>query len=91
MLSKINVGASVSMTAVEADKFAGTGPVRLVTCPNGRVIGGIGVVGLIEHGGDTDLQAFVDEVKAARAALAALSAGPQPSNPRENMFSFIKI
>lgn len=90
MLSQVTVGASVTMTAVEADKFA-AGLIRLVTCPDGRVIGGVGPVGLVEHTGDTDLGAFVDEVKAKRAALSELAAGPQPSNPRENLFTFIKI
>ncbi|MDA8260586.1 MAG: hypothetical protein M0Z99_33965 [Betaproteobacteria bacterium] len=91
MLDTVNKGASVTMTAVEANKFAGDGTVRLVTCPDGRVIGGVGQVGMVEHAGDTDVVAFVEEVKAKRKELADRATGPQPSNPRENLFTFIKI
>ena len=91
MLSTVVVGAKVSMTPKEADGFVGDGPVRLVTCPDGRVVGGMGAVGLVEHVGDTDLQAFIDEVKVKRAALAELAAAPQPDNPRANLFSFTRI
>ncbi len=91
MLSKVVLGARVSMTPKEADGFAGDGPVRLVTCADGRVIGGVGSVGLVEHVGVTDIQAFMDEVKAKRAELSAIAAGPQPDNPRANLFTFTKI
>ena len=91
MLDRVVIGAAVSMTPVEVDKLAGDGPVRLVTCENGRVVGGMGAVGLVEHMGITDLQAFMDEVKAKRAKLAEIAAGPQPDNPRANLYSFIRI
>lgn len=91
MLENVILGARVSMTPPEADKLAGNGPVRLVTCADGRVIGGAGSVGLVEHVGVTDLQAFIDEVKAKRKALAELAAGPQPDNPRANLFTFTRI
>ena len=44
MLENVILGARVSMTPPEADKLAGNGPVRLVTCADGRVIGGAGSV-----------------------------------------------
>ena len=79
------------MTPKEVDAFAGNGPVRLVTCANGQVIGGMGAVGLVEHVGDTDLTAFIEEVKAKRAKLAEIADGPQPDNPRANLYTFIRI
>ena len=91
MLSRVTLCAQVSMTPKEADGFAGDGPVRLVTCADGRVVGGMGSVGLVEHVGVTDLQAFMDEVKAKRAELKKLADGPQPDNPRANLFTFTKI
>ena len=91
MIDQVKVGASVSLTPVEADKLAGNGPVRLVTCPDGRVIGGVGAVGMIEHLTNTDLQAFIDEVKAKRSALAAAALVPPPDNPRANLYTFTRI
>lgn len=91
MIDQVIVGAQVSMTPPEVDKLCGDGPVRLVTCTDGRVVGGVGPVGLVEHVGVTDLQAFMDEVKARRATLAALAAGPQPDNPRANLYTFVRI
>lgn len=91
MLTNVILGAQVSMTPKEADGFAGNGPVRLVTCPDGRVVGGMGSVGLVEHAGVTDMQALMDEVKAKRVALSELAAGPQPDNPRANLFTFTRI
>lgn len=91
MIDQAVIGARVSLTPVEADKLAGNGPVRLVTCPDGRVIGGMGAVGLIEHLKDTDLQAFIDEVKAKRAALAEAALVPSPGNPRASLYTFTRI
>lgn len=91
MLSKVAIGASASMTPKEVDTLAGNGPVRLVTCANGRVVGGVGPIGFLEHVGASDLQAFMDEVKKKRAALAEIAAGPQPDNPRANLYTFIHI
>jgi len=90
MLDKVICGAQVSMTPKEADGFAGDGPMRLVTCANGQVIGGFGSVGLLEHTGDTDLQEFMDQVVVLRAGLKALAAGQQPTKPRAT-FTFIRI
>lgn len=91
MLSKIVLGARVSLTPKEADAFAGDGPIRLVTCADGRVVGGVGSVGLVEHVGMTDLQAFMAEINTKRAELSGLAAGPQPENLRANLFTFTKI
>lgn len=91
MLDKVKIGASVRMTPKEVHTLAGDGPVRLVSCPNGRIVGGMGPVGFVEHVGVTDLQAFIDEVKTRRAALAEVAAGPQPDNPRANLYEFIHI
>lgn len=91
MIDEIAIGASASMTPVEADNLAGDGPVRLVTCPNGRVIGGVGAVGMLEHLVDSDLQQFMDDVKAKRAALAAAALEAPPSNPRSNLYTFTRI
>ena len=91
MIEQAVIGASVSLTPPEADSLAGDGPVRLVTCPDGRVIGGMGSVGLVEHLIDTDLQAFMDEIKAKRADLKELAQAQQPENPRANLFSFTRI
>lgn len=90
MLNTVAIGARVSMTPREADELA-QGAVRLVTCQNGKVIGGVGSVGLCEHAADTDLLAFIEEINTKRAALAQLAAGPQPENPRANLFTFIRI
>jgi hypothetical protein len=90
-IDNIQIGASVSMTPPEADALAGNGPVRLVTCPNGRIIGGMGAVGLIEHVDETDLVQFIAEVNAKRKALADAAAAPQPENPRANLYTFIRI
>lgn len=91
MIDQVAIGASVSVTPAEADKLAGEGPVRLVSCPNGKVIGGVGAVGLVEHLTDTDLQAFIDEVKSQRAALAAAALVAAPDNPRASLYTFIRI
>ncbi|MFA7269935.1 MAG: hypothetical protein WC073_11370 [Sterolibacterium sp.] len=91
MIDQAATGASVSMTPQEVLKLTGMGSVRLVTCPDGRVIGGMGCVGLVEHVGDTDLQAFIDEVKAKHAALVVLADAPPPDNPRANLYTFTKI
>lgn len=91
MIDQVVIGASVSLTPVEADKLAGNGPVRLVTCPDGRVIGGIGAVGMIEHLTDTDLQAFIDEVRARRAVLATAALAAPPDNSRANLYTFTRI
>ena len=91
MLTNVVIGAQVSMTPKEADGLAGNGPVRLVTCANGRVVGGMGAVGFVEHIADTDLQAFMAEVRAKREALFALANGPQPDNSRANLFTFTRI
>ena len=91
MIDQVAIGASVSLTPVEADGLAGNGPVRLVTCPNGRVIGGVGAVGMIEHLTDTDLQAFVDDVKVKRSALSALALESLPDNPRATLYTFTRI
>ena len=91
MIDQVVIGASMSMTPVEADKLAGNGAVRLVTCSDGRVIGGMGAVGMLEHLTNTDLQAFIDEVKAKRAALAAAALVPPPDNPRANLYTFTRI
>lgn len=91
MLDKVVLGATVSLTPKEADGYAGNGPVRLVTCADGRVVGGVGEVGLLEHHGATDLDAFVAEVKERRAALSTLASGPQPDNSRSNLFTFTRI
>jgi hypothetical protein len=91
MLERVLIGASVTMTPKEVDGLAGNGPVRLVTCADGRVIGGIGSVGLVEHVGVTDLVKFIDEVNAKRAELARIAAGQQPENLRSNLYTFTKI
>ena len=65
MIDQVVVGASVSMTPQEVLKLTEPGAVRLVTCPNGRVIGGMGLVGMVEHTGVTDILAFMDEVSQA--------------------------
>lgn len=91
MIDQVVIGASVSLTPVEADKLAGNGPVRLVTCPDGRVVGGMGAVGLVEHLKDTDLQAFIDVVKARRAALATAALVPARDNPRASLITFTRI
>lgn len=90
MIENVQIGASVTMTPKEADALAGNGKVRLVTCPNGRVIGGVGSVGLVEHVGDTDLGQFIEEVNAKRKALAD-AAFVIPENPRANLFTFTRI
>lgn len=90
MLNKVALGARVSMTPREVDEMA-KGVPRLVTCPNGQVVGGIGPVGFCVHSKDTDLTAFLEEINAKRAELAKIAAGPQPTNPRENLYTFIRI
>jgi len=58
---------------------------------DGRVIGGMGVVGFVEHAGVTDIQVFLDEINTKYAALASSANAPQPDNPRSNLYTFIKI
>jgi ACT domain-containing protein len=72
-------------------KLTGDGTVRLVSCPDGRVMGGMGAVGFIQHINNTDLQAFIDQIKAKRAELEVSVAAPQPDNPRSNLYTFTKI
>lgn len=84
-------GGNVAMTVHEVDALAGNGPVRLVTCANGRVIGGMGSVGLIEHVGITDLEGFIAEVKAKRAEIAERAKQPMPANPRSVLYEFTRI
>lgn len=91
MLDKVVLGASVSLTAKEADALCGDGPIRLVTCANGRVVGGIGQVGLVEHVRETDLDAFMAEIKAKRAELKTAADRPASENPRANLFTFTRI
>lgn len=91
MIDQVVIGARVSMTPVEADKLAGNGPVRLVTCPDGRVIGGMGAVGLVEHLGDTNLAALEAEIVNKRAALAEAALAPPPDNPRASLYTFTRI
>lgn len=91
MLDMVTIGAQVSMTPKEVDALCGDGVVRLVTCPNGRVIGGVGPVGLAEHTSATDLLAFVELIKSKREELARLAAAPQPDNPRANLYTFVRI
>ena len=90
-IDKAAIGASVSMTPPEVDKLCGNGGARLVTCPNGLVVGGVGAVGFVEHTTVTDMQQFIDEINAKRADLAKIAAGPQPENPRANLYTFIRI
>ena len=91
MIDDAAIGASVSMTPQEVLKLTGDSKVRLVTCPDGRVMGGMGMVGFLEHVGNTDLQSFMSEIAAKRANLEVLSAAPAPANPRANLYTFTKI
>lgn len=91
MIDQVAQGAQVAMTPPEVEQLCGNGPIRLVTCPNGRVMGGFGVVGLAEHVRDTDLTQFIAGINAKRAELTKLAAGPQPANPRESLYTFTKI
>lgn len=91
MADTIATGARRALTPQEADGLAGDGPVRLVTCDNGRIIGGVGAVGLLEHVGDTDLEAFVAQVKAARDDLKNQATATAGGKPRDNLFEFIAI
>ena len=91
MLTQVKVGASVTLTPKEADGCAGDGDVRLVTCPNGRIVAGIGQVGLVEHTSETNLNELMRLVKAKRDELAKLAAEQQPTNVRENLYTFTKI
>jgi len=91
MIDRVVIGASVSMTPPGVDKLCGNGGIRLVTCVDGRVVGGFGSVGFLEHAGTTDLAAFMAEIAAQRAKLAEIAAGPQPDNPRANLYTFTRI
>ena len=91
LIERATIGASVSMTPKEADVLAGNGPIRMVTCDNGLVIGGVGCVGFAQHSGNTDVLAFIEEIKVARAKLKTIADGLQPVNPRANLFTFINI
>ena len=91
MADTIATGARRALTAQEADALAGDGPVRLVTCANGRVIGGVGAVGLLEHTGDTDLVAFTAQVQTLRDNLKMLAADSAGAAPRASLFEFISI
>jgi len=91
MIDDAAIGASVSMTPLEVLKLTGDGTVRLVTCPDGRVMGGMGVVGFIQHITSTDLQSFTDQIKAKLDDLKVLAAAPQPDNLHANLYTFTKI
>ncbi len=91
MIDAVSIGASVSMTPAEVHALSGNGPVRLVTCPNGRIIAGTGAVGFVELVDGADLQVLMDEVKEKRAALATLALEAVPENPRANLYTFTRI
>jgi hypothetical protein len=90
MIDQVAIGASVSMTPQEVLKLA-DGPVRLVTCPDGQVVGGSGVVGFVKHHSNTNLTEFMAEIESKRVELVALAAAPPPDNPRASLYTFIRI
>lgn len=90
MIDRVAIGANCTMTAPEAKKLCGDGDLRKVSCPNGLEVWGYGAVGLMIYGG-TDPATFEESVIAKREELDALGSGPQPDNPRKNLFSFIRI
>jgi hypothetical protein len=90
-LAAVQPGAQVTMTAAEVEALAGDGPVRLVTGKDGRVFAGFGQVGLVEHFGETDLQALIDLAKEKRDGLRLAASAPPAENPRANLFTFAKI
>lgn len=91
MIDRAAIGASVTMTPQEVHKLVGDEHVRLVTCPNGRIVGGVGAVGLVEHMGDSNLTALIEEIAAKRAALKLLAEAPPSDNPRSSLYTFIRI
>ena len=89
-INGVVIGASVTMTAKEVEALCGNGSIRLVTCQNGRVVGGMGAVGFVEHFGVTDMRKFIEEIEAKRNELAKLAA-VVTDNPRMTLYTFTRI
>lgn len=89
-INEVVIGASVTMMAKEVEALCGNGSIRLVTCQDGRVVGGMGQVGFVEHVGITDLQRFIAEVERKRGELARLAA-TVTDNTRATLYTFTRI
>lgn len=91
MIDQVVIGARVSMTPKEADALCGAGPARLVRCPDGRIIAGVGSVGFSEFTGDIALADIMASVKTQRELLAEKASETEPENPRNNLYTFVRI
>ena len=86
MPTRVNVGASVTMTAAEADQYAGNGAPHVVSIDGVSFLVGVGIVGFSHTATPADLVGLMAKAKVEREDLAKLA----KAEPKR-LYSFLRM